>query len=529
MPLACFSFTILALLAFACGGDGQPTSTPTLSPGTPAADLSPGNDVCAEDLTRDRADTVIFGAQAMDFLADRFSLASGDFNGDGFADVLLGAPLADGPDDDRSNAGEAYVIFGGPSPPAEIDLAERSADLTLFGKAEGDNFGFTVASGDVNGDGIDDLLVGARFATNGGRVNVGEAYAVYGRSDLADTVDIAQDQPDLTIVGEDSGDFWGIALAAGDVNGDDIDDIILGASSAAGPDNQRVGAGAVGVILGAPDLTRTIDLAQQPPHFTVHGARAGDSLPNHMATGDLDGDGRDELLLGDPMADRGDPAREEPGAAYIVDVPDAPSSLDLSAAEGFTSINGADQRDGLGFFVAAGDVNADGIEDAIIGTRDADGAGNGRNNAGEVHVLFGSPDLHPSVDLATAALDAVIYGADINDSLGFSVATGDLQGDGVQDVLAGAPVADSCLNNRPDGGELYAVGGPGLQGELDLAQGGFQRLLLGGEEGDELGFSLAAGDVNGDGKDDILAGALLADGPDNAREDAGEAYIILSR
>jgi hypothetical protein len=491
---------------------------------------SPTPAVCPEDLTEEGADTVIFGAEAGDFLADRFSLTSGDFNGDGFADVLIGAPLADGPANDRTDAGEAYVVFGGPSLPPVIDLADGAADLTLFGQEAHDNLGFTVASGDVNGDGIDDVLVGARFAADTGRASVGAIYAVYGGSDLSDAIDIAEGRQDLTIVGEDGGDFWGIALAAGDVNGDGIDDIILGGSSADGPGDDRRDAGAVAVVLGSGQLGGRLNMGLDPPHFTVHGARAGDTLPNTVTAGDLDGDGREELLLGAPFADRGDPAREKAGAAYIVDVPDTAGSLDLASGEGFTSIEGTDRRDGLGFFVATGDINGDGIDDAVIGARDADGVANQRNNAGEVHVLFGSADLPPSIDLAAGSLDATVYGADKTDSLGFTVATGDLEGDGVQDILAGAPVADSCRNARADGGEVYAIaGGAGLNVAVDLAEGGFLRVLYGAEAGDELGFSLATGDIDGDGRDDIIAGSLLADGPDNAREDAGQAHIILSR
>ncbi len=72
---------------------------------------SPTRAVCPEDLTEEAADTVIFGAQAGDFLADRFSLTSGDFNGDGFADLLIGAPLADGPDNAREDTGQAHIIL----------------------------------------------------------------------------------------------------------------------------------------------------------------------------------------------------------------------------------------------------------------------------------------------------------------------------------------------------------------------------------------------------------------------------------
>lgn len=491
---------------------------------------SPTPASCPDDLTEERADTTIFGAQTGDYLADRFSLASGDFNGDGFADLLIGAPLADGPTEDRDRAGEAYVLFGGPSLPPAIDLAEGAADLTLFGQDTKDNLGFTVAAGDVNGDGIDDVLVGARFATDRGRASVGAAYAVYGRPDLDGSVDIAESQQDLTIVGEDAGDFWGIALAAGDVNGDGYDDIILGGSSADGPGNKRRDTGAVAVILGSEELDGRLDMGLNQPYFTVHGARGGDGLPNIVTAGDFDGDGRQELLIGAPSADARDPTREQPGAAYIVDVPDDGGNLDLASAENFTSIAGADQRDGLGFFVAAGDVNGDGIDDVLVSARDADGTGNQRNNAGEVHVLFGSPELPSSIDLASKSLDATVFGADMTDSLGFTVATGDLKGDGVRDILTGAPVADSCRNALVDGGEVYAIaGGAGLSDTIDLAEGGFEHIFLGEEAGDELGFSLATGDINGDGKDDIIAGALLADGPKNDREDAGQAYIILSR
>jgi hypothetical protein len=529
-----YAAVLIAVLSFACAGGAPDATAPTPSPGTvapPSPSLSfPTPAACDEDLTEERADTVIFGAQAGDFLADRFSLATGDFNADGFNDLLIGAPLADGPDDQRSGGGEAYVIFGASSLPSVIDLATAAADVTLLGGAADDNFGFTVASGDVNGDGVDDILVGARFAADLGRKSVGAAYAVYGGPDLGGGVDIAQGEQDLTIVGEGGGDRWSVALAAGDVNGDGTDDVILGASSADGPEDVRRDAGAAAVVLGSRALPVRIDLRLSPPHFTVHGARSGDSLPNTVAAGDFDGDGRDEILLGVPSADLGDPTREQPGAAYIVDVPDNGGSLDLASAERFTTIVGADQRDGLGFFVAAGDVNADGIDDAVIGARDAGGAGNQRNNAGEVHVLFGSPDLPQSIDLANMSVDAVVYGPDANDSLGFTVATADLTGDGIDDILAGAPIADSCRDGRPDGGEVYAVsGGPGLKGDSDLAQGTFERALFGAEAGDELGFSLTAGDINGDGRDDIIAGALLADGPNNAREDAGQAHIVLSR
>ncbi len=241
-PLVSFG-VVVALLAIGCGV-GSPTTSPAPSPTTrsvpTALPESPSPAVCPEDLTEEAADTVIFGAEAGDFLADRFSLTSGDFNEDGFADLLIGAPLGDGPANDRTDAGEAYVIFGGPSLPPVIDLADGAADLTLFGQGADDNLGFTVASGDVNGDGIDDVLVGSRFATDSGRPSVGAAYAVYGGRDLGGTIDIAEGRQDLTIVGEDSGDFWGIALATGDVNGDGIDDIILGGSSA---DGRRTSAG----------------------------------------------------------------------------------------------------------------------------------------------------------------------------------------------------------------------------------------------------------------------------------------------
>ena len=529
--LSLTAITFAAVLALACGGGGS-SSTPTPTPQpSPAAVQSPTVTVptasCTVDVGDDTADWTVFGAEAGDFLADRFSLASGDFDGDGLDDLLIGAPLADGASNSRNNGGEAYVIFAAHA--GEItDLAETEAGLTVYGEAGGDNLGFTVASGDVNGDGIDDVLVGARFASSGDKTGAGKAYIIYGGPGLGGIVDTAAGQEDATIVGRDSGDFLGIALGAGDVNGDGFDDLILGAAGGDGPAGDRQEAGEVHVVLGASDLPATSDLAVTDPAFSVYGATAKDSLPNHLSAADLDGDGSADLILGDPFADGAD-GQEDAGRAYIVPVPTGGAAVDLASGEGFTVIYGASSRDGLGFYTASGDVNGDGRQDALLGARDADGPGDARNNAGEVHILFGRPQLPSSLDLRNETLDAVIYGIDPGDSLGFTIAAADLNADGIDDILAGVPIGDSCENSRTDGGEVYGVAGSESLGpEIDLAEGLADLSLFGSEEGDELGFSLTTGDFNGDGRADVAMGALLADGPEDDREDSGQAFVILT-
>ncbi|MCH7484685.1 MAG: FG-GAP repeat protein [Chloroflexi bacterium] len=514
---------VIAALWLACGGgDGVTTPTPSIT-------LPAGNGtVCAGDLGQGTAATHIFGAGDVDYLADRFSLAAGDFNDDGFDDALIGAPLADGPGDARLNAGEAYVIFGSETLPAIVDIAD-GAPLTVYGAAVGDNLGLTVAAGDVNGDGIDDIVLGSRFASVEERDNTGKTYVIFGSTDLPAVIDAAEGDPDVTIIGVDPGDFSGISVTAADVTGDGIDDLIIGATSGSGPEGDRARAGEVHVVVGSESLGGVIDLRRDEPFFTVYGAFAGDALANFISAGDINGDGRKEILLGAPMAEGNDPHRNDAGEAYIIPVPPEGGTLDLRSGEGFTRISGASERDLLGHFVASADVNGDGIDDAIISARDADGLDDGRNNAGEIHVLYGRSELPDLVDLATDSLDVMIVGPDVSDSFGFSVATGDLNGDGFADILGGAPIADGCENAYSDGGDAYAVfGGDDLPAVIDLAEREPDVSLLGPEAGDELGFSVAMGDFNGDGKDDIIVGALLAEGPDNDRPDAGEAYIVLS-
>jgi hypothetical protein len=518
------ALVVLAALAAACGGgsDSKPTATP--------GGAEPGGPQYSLDFAAGAPDLTIFGADEGDYLADRFSLAAGDFNGDGKDDILLGAPLADGPDNARSNAGEAYVIFG-PGDGGEIDLASNVPDVTIVGANAGDNLGFVVAAGDVNGDGTDDILVGARFAIPpGGASGTGEAYVVFGSSSLEGTVDIGQGQHDFTIAGASAGDYLGYALTAGDVNGDGIADIIT-AASAASPDPDRTHAGEAYVVFGSTGLGGRVEVAQRQQDFTILGPEAEGLVANFAAAGDINGDGVDDILLGTHLADGPNNDRTDAGEAYIIfGQDDLGGTLDLASGDGFVTIYGADAQDWLGFYVVAADVNGDGTADAIVGARNADGVQNGHNNCGEVYIILGRKDLPDSIDIASDEEDATIIGADPNDLMGHSLAAGDIDGDGTADVIAGAPAAASLDNTRDQGGDVRVfLGASTWPAVLDASTGYPGAVFWGAEAGDELGFSVASGDFDGDGKADVIAGALLADGPDNARPDAGEAYMVLSK
>jgi len=517
-------FSALLLLAVACSGGSEPES-PTATPSGGA----PGGQELSLDLAAGAAELTIFGADAGDYLADRFSLASGDFNGDGRDDILVGAPLADGADNTRTNAGEAYVVFGRVGGEATLDLATGQPGLTIVGANSGDNLGFVVAAGDVNGDDTDDILVGARFATPvGGAAGAGEAYVIFGSPALNGTLDIAQGQQDFTIAGAHAGGYLGYALAAGDVNGDGVADIIT-AAPAASPDAARSQAGEAYVVFGSPQLGGRVDVAQNQQDFTILGAEAEDLLANFAAAGDVNGDGKDDILLGTHKAD-GPGERTDGGEAYIIfGKNDLKGSLDLASGDGFVTIYGGEAQDWLGFVVTAGDVNGDGTADALIGARNADGPQNGRNNCGEVYVILGRKNLPESINIARDQQDATIVGPDPNDLLGNALAAGDVDADGIADVIAGAPTAGSLKNVRDQGGEVRIFAGSSAWPPVLDAAEDPNIAILGAEAGDELGFSVASGDFDGDGNADVLAGALLADGPDNARPDAGEAYLILGK
>ena len=497
---------------------------------------------------------ILNGIDARDY-SGRSVSSAGDVNGDGYDDLIIGAYRAD-PNGDSS--GETYVIYGGASAPGtegELDLStlDGTNGFILNGIDAFDHSGRSVSSaGDVNGDGYDDLIIGAtgvgslqgEYSTIPGP---GEAYVVYGGPTGADLVldrSTLDGTRGFALTGIDDGDDLGLSVSsAGDVNGDGYDDLILGAYEADPHGDSR--AGETYIVYGgasAPGTEGELDLStlDGTNGFILNGVDAGDlSGFSVSSAGDVNGDGYDDLIIGawgaDPNGDN------SAGETYIVyggaNAPGTGGVLDLSdldATNGFT-LTGSARNNRVGFSVSsAGDVNGDGYDDLIIGA-DGTAAPDGGNLVGEIHVVYGGASA-PGTDgvLDLSDLDGsngfTLTGIDAYDRSGTSVSSaGDVNGDGYDDLILGAGLADP--NGDSSAGETYVVYGgasaPGTGGRFNLsALDGTNGFILNGIDGsDYSGRSVSsAGDVNGDGYDDLIIGASGAD-PNGDRE-AGETYVI---
>lgn len=420
------------------------------------------------DIANNDQDVTIYGGREGDHLTEYGILYTADLNDDGIADLIAGGRQADGPADSRENCGELYVIYGSASLPAVIDTASGDEDVVIYGKAAGDLMGMVCSLGDVNADGIMDLLAAAWYADGDGNPSYddrGEIYAVFGSASLPASIDFGSGEEDLRIIGATSHDNISVngALDTGDVNGDGVDDIVMGSYRGDGPGNGRADAGEAYVVYGSAGLSGTINLAASGADVLIYGAEAGDNLAHW---GDL-----------------------------------------------FT-----------------GDVNGDGLDDIILGASNADGPGNGRAIAGEAYVIYGSAGLPAAIDLALSAQDVIIYGAMAGDELtgwgGLSLS--DLNGDGLTDLLLGAYNADGPADARPECGEAYVIyGSASMAASFDLNSGDEDVVVYGADASDQLTLRWdigCYGDINRDGINDLALAAYLAEGPN-----VGDSYVIAGR
>ncbi len=458
---------------------------------------------------------------------------AGDVNGDGLDDVIIGAYAADS--GGINNMGESYVIYGSSnrfSSPLDAFELNGNNGFKIIGIDDGDQSGFSVSdAGDVNDDGVDDIIIGAPGADPGGKSQAGEAYVIYGCTNGFPAVFELD-----SINGTNGFQLNGITAlglcassvsGAGDVNNDGVDDIIIGAH------NVSSAAGESYVVYGRADnYSTTFELSSLngTNGFRIAGtenlAYSGCSV---SGAGDVNNDGINDVIIG---AYRGSPdERLFAGKSYVVFGQTNNFSWrillsDLNGANGFL-LNGIDASDRCGYSVSgAGDLNNDGIDDIIIG---APGQG---ISSGESYVVYGRTNAFPAA-FEFSSLDGTngfqINGYGFASYSGCSVSdAGDANGDGIDDIIIGAENARPC-NKTTSAGESYLIYGRTNEFpaafELSSLNSSNGIQFNGIDDADNSGYSVSgAGDMNSDGIDDIIIGAPYAD-PYGVGA-AGESYVV---
>ncbi|MEH1953967.1 beta strand repeat-containing protein [Nostoc sp.] len=499
----------------------------------------------------------INGINPGDFSGSSVSNA-GDINNDGIDDLIIGA-FGASPNGNYS-AGQSYVVFGGTNLGSGSTLNPSDLNGTngfiINGIAGGDYSGISVSNaGDINNDGIDDLLIGAFGASPNGNYSAGQSYVVFGGTNLGSggTLNLSDlnGTNSFIINGIAENDRSGISVSnAGDINNDGIDDLIIGAYRA--DPNGEVDPGQSYVVFGGTNLgsgsTLNLSDLNGTNGFIINDIaqddRSGTSVSN---AGDINNDGIDDLIIGAIYADIY--GNFFLGQSYVVFGETNLGSggtlnrSDLNGTNGFFINGREDNLNPAGTSVTGtsvsngGDINNDGIDDLIIGAYRA--SSNGKFETGQSYVVFGGTNLGSGGTFNLSDLNGtngfIINGIASSDQSGTSVSNGgDINNDGIDDLIIGAPFASpngkyDTGNSKFETGQSYVVFGGtnlGSGGTFNLSDlNGTNGFIINGiASSDQSGTSVSnGGDINNDGIDDLIIGAPYAS-PNGGY--SGQSYVV---
>jgi hypothetical protein len=540
-PLIAASITVTAgRYTDTVGNAGLAGTSPTLNVNTFK------NAIYLDDIANNIGGYAIEAPNTGSYFGFAVSLA-GDFNGDGYGDVVMGAPLNTFTDTALRTQGGGVVLYEGGQntslvPKGYSGSGQVNGHYYTYSVNKG-WLGFSVAGvGDMNNDGLADLLIG--MPQDAASTNPGGAFLVYGKANST-TGSLAEYQKDISALGAtpdalsitSTFDTAGFSVSsAGDVNGDGWIDMIISA-------HFQVVSGLVGntgktyVVYGSAALSalQTISLGSvggSVPGFVISGWQAGEESGTSVSSaGDFNGDGKADLLV---SAYFNDTAGTNAGMTYVVLGKTGNVAVDLENIKnnlGGFAIKGENISDFSGVSVSSGgDINGDGFGDIIIGAV-IGGSANANPYSGKTYVVFGRNTAYATIDLAQVAAGvggfAIVSNTDDEQS-GHSVSSaGDINGDGLADIILGAPFKTE--SGGVNTGHSFVVYGKSSTTQVHLTDvgnniGGFA--IIGQGAQDLSGYSVgAAGDVNGDGLADLIVGAH---GYDAAHSNVltGRSYII---
>lgn len=460
-------------------------------------------------LTADADAGVIINGQDAGANLGRAAASSGDFNGDGIKDVIIGSTGAQ--DDSGVFSGRVYIFFGATSPGSPL-IAKDNADIIIDGPTPPDNrqnFGWSVNFvGDFNDDGFDDVIVGENNVED-----MPDAYIFFGR-DTGSSQLVLQAETHANVIlrsttpPEDAGlpfllsDRFGFAVSgAGDWNKDGIDDVLIGAHA----NSTLTNPGYAYIFFGKSSITSQLVLEDKDANVIIVGRHARSHFAVSVAhAGDFNGDNIDDVVI---SATQDSTAGSRAGSAFVFFGRKTGSTqLVLSAStDANVILNGSQPGTQFGTSVSgAGDFTGNGKSDVIVGAW-SDANTNGDTNVGRAYIFRGRDTGSNQLTIGANNADVILDGEETNDLFGGAVSGGgDYNNDGLSDVIVGA---NEGLSSDLGTGKTYIFfGNFGCTGRIDASAANV--LLNGQDTGDKFGGAVSlTGDFNKSGSSDAVIGA----------------------